>query len=374
MLIRIIYRPLLLSVYSFIACSQTQTNKTTHDNKLRFIFISLFIFVLPFSTSAGSKDPSQLQTLQIFFENDLFGDTDKYYTNAVQLTWLSNDLKQYKDDVRLPDWTIPVIRAIPFSQTPNSTHNVGILLGQYIYTPSDIQATSLINSDRPYAGFLFGGLALHSKTDLMLDTLEIVVGIVGPNAFAEFAQNTVHDMRNIPTAKGWDNQLHNEVAVRFSWQRKWRMYRSQAFDTFDYDLINHAGITLGNIRISGNVGGEIRFGYHLPYDFGSDVIRAGAGVSTPAIKRSTKSRQSFGTHLFAGAQLEVVGHDIFLDGNTFKNSHSVEKENLVADFSAGLALNFDRYKFTYRHLYRTKQFTNQIQEQIIGSLTLTISF
>ncbi|MBU8850095.1 MAG: lipid A deacylase LpxR family protein [Desulfobacterales bacterium] len=341
---------------------------------VRFILISLCIIIFPFSAGAQSKDPSQLQTLQVFFENDLFGKTDKYYTNAVQLTWLSNDLKQYKDDVRLPDWTFPVIRAIPFSQTPGSIHNVGILLGQHIYTPSDIQATSLQSNDRPYAGFLYGGLALHSKTDLILDTLEIVVGIVGPYAYAEFAQNTVHEMRDIPTAKGWDNQLHNEPAVRFSWQRKWRIYRDQAFNTFDYDLIGHSGITLGNVRIAGTIGGEIRFGYHLPSDFGSDTIRAGAGVSTPALNRPATGRRPFGIHLFAGSQLEVVVHDIFLDGNTFKNSPSVKKEKLVGDLSAGLALNFDRYKFTYRHVYRTKQFAGQKQDQIIGSLTMTVSF
>lgn len=341
---------------------------------VRFLFVSMFIIVLPFSTGAQSKDPSQLQTLQIFFENDLFGDTDKYYTNAVQLTWLSSDLKQYKDDVRLPDWTIPVIRAIPFSQTPNSIHNVGILFGQHIYTPSDIQATTLQNNDRPYSGFLFGGLALHSKTDSILDTLEIVVGIVGSKAYAEFAQNTVHHMRDIPTAKGWDHQLHNEPAVRFSWQRKWRIDKKQVFNTFDYDLISHAGITLGNVRTSGNTGGEIRFGYRLPQDFGSDVIRAGAGVTTPALSRSIKDSRPFGIHLFAGSQLEFVGHDIFLDGNTFEDSPGVEKEKLVVDLSIGLALSFDRYKFTYRHLYRTKQFVNQKQDQIIGSLTMTLSF
>lgn len=77
---------------------------------------------------------------------------------------------------------------------------------------------------------------------------------------------------------------------------------------------------------------------------------------------------------FSGFQLEAVGHDIFLDGNTFKDSHSMEKEILVMDISAGFALNFDRYKFTYRHVYRTKQFKNQIQDQVIGSLTMTVSF
>jgi lipid A 3-O-deacylase len=341
---------------------------------IRFFVIIIFILISPFTATAKSKALSQLQTLQIFFENDLFGGTDKYYTNAVQLTWISNDLKKYKDDVRLPEWTFPLIRAIPFSQTPRSIHNVGILLGQHIYTPSDIQATTLQDNDRPYAGFLFGGLALHSKTDMILDTLEIVLGVVGPESYGEYAQNTVHDIRDIPTAKGWNNQLHNEPAVRFSWQRKWRIHRDQVFNTLDYDLMGYTGITLGNVRISGNTGGEIRFGYHLPKDFGSDIIRPGAGISTPALSRLTKGRRPFGIHLFAGSQAEFVGHDIFLDGNTFKDSPGVEKEKLVIDFSGGLALGFDRYKITYRHLYRTKQFVNQKQDQIIGSLTLTVSF
>lgn len=343
---------------------------------LAFCYCICGFILLNFSSVliAKEKKPSDLQTLQIFFENDLFGDTDKYYTNAVQFTWLSNDLKKYKDDVRLPDWTIPVIKAIPFSSTPNSIHNVGIIFGQHIYTPADIQSTQLQGNDRPYAGFLFTGLALHSKTDSVLDTMEVVVGIVGKDAFAEQAQNTVHDLRDIPTAKGWHHQLHNEPAIRLSWHRKWRLHRSQVFDRFDYDVISQAGVTLGNVRISGSVGGELRFGYHLPMDFGSDTIRAGAGVSTPAVDQTPAGKRAFGSHLFLASQIEAVGHDLFLDGNTFKDSPGVDKEKLVADISAGFALNFHQYKFTYRHLYRTKQFTNQKQDQIIGSLTLTISF
>ncbi len=219
-----------------------------------------------------------------------------------------------------------------------------------------------------------GGLSLHSKTDTVLDTLELVLGIVGPDAYAEFAQNTVHDLRDIPTAKGWDNQLHNEPALRLSWQRKWRLYREQWFDTLDYDVITYAGITLGNVRTSAGTGGEIRFGYHLPKDFGSDTIRPGSGVSTPVLDQKTGKKHLVGCHLFAGSQIEFVGHDIFLDGNTFKDSPGVKKEKVVFDFSAGMAVNVDRYKLTYRHVYRTKQFANQKQDQIIGSLTFTVSF
>jgi len=323
---------------------------------------------------AWSKNPSELQTIQLFYENDLFGDTDKYYTNAIQITWLSKDLKRYKDDVRLPEWSIPIIRAIPFSGDPESVHNVGLLLGQQIYTPSDIQTPSPSESDRPYAGFLYGGLALHSKTHSKLDTLEIILGIVGPAAKAELAQNTVHEIRDIPTAKGWDNQLHNEPGIMFSWQRKWRLHSLMLLDMLDYDLISHAGITLGNVRTSGNAGGEIRFGYNIPKDFGSDVIHAGAGVSIPVNARSRIGKTPFGAHIFAGSRVEAVIHDIFLDGNTWENSPSADKKLWVGDLSLGLSFSWDMFKLTYRHLFRTNQFDNQKQGQIIGSLTLTLSF
>lgn len=340
----------------------------------RYWCVCLLFFLLFFPAPARAEDPSELQTVKLFYENDLFGNTDKYYTNAIQITWLSKDLKRYRDDVRLPDWSIPVIRAIPFSGDPKSVHNVGLLLGQQIFTPSDIQTTDPLEMDRPYAGYLYAGIALHSKTDTILDTLEISLGMVGPAAKAEWAQNTVHDLRDIPTAKGWDNQLHNEPAARFSWQRKWRVHSWEISEFLDYDLISHAGMTLGNVRTSLNGGGEIRFGYNIPKDFGSDVIRAGAGVSVPVSGRTKPGETPFGMHLFASSQVEAVFHDIFLDGNTWKDSPGVDKELLVADVSLGFAFNIDMFKLTYRHLFRTRQFENQKQGQTIGSLTLTLSF
>jgi lipid A 3-O-deacylase len=248
---------------------------------------------------AWSKDPSELQTIQIFYENDLFSGTDEYSTNAVQITWVSQDLSQYEDDRRLPKWAIPVIKTVPFSGNPNSIHNVGILFGQQLFTPSDTQTISSSEEDRPYAGYLYGGLALHSKTDSKLDTLEIVLGVVGPAAKGEQAQNTIHDLRDIPTAKGWDNQLHNEPAVSLAWQRKWRLHSMALFDRLSYDLISHAG----------------------------------AGISAPVIKGSTPCKKSFGAHLFVSTQVEAVFHDIFLDGNTWQDSQSVDKKPLVADRS-----------------------------------------
>jgi hypothetical protein len=72
----------------------------------------------------------------------------------------------------------------------------------------------------------------------------------------------------------------------------------------------------------------------------------------PAGKQSPWGR--FGWHLFAGANLEGIARNIFLDGNTWKDSHSVDKKPLVADFSVGFAFSFETVKITYRTLFRTR--------------------
>lgn len=351
----------------------TQVRSSITIPLLRILIIALLaLFSCPGLVTA--KNPGEYQTLQFFFENDLFGNTDKYYTNAVQATWLSKDLAHYRNDVRLPRWAPPVIHRIPFADEPDSVHNVGLIIGQHIYTPSDIDTDQLLKKDRPYAGFLYGGLALHSKTATRLDTMEVAFGIIGPSALGEQAQNGVHRIRSIDQAKGWKHQLRDEPVVSLSWQRKWRLWKVEIKNLLGADLITSTGVTLGNVRIAAGAGGEVRIGYRIPEDFGSDVIRPGAGVSAPlpAGQRSPMGR--FGIHLFIGTGLDGIVRNIFLDGNTWQDSHSVHKKPLVADFSVGCALSFETVKLTYRNLFRTREFDNQDQGHVIGSLTLTWAF
>jgi lipid A 3-O-deacylase len=64
--------------------------------------------------------------------------------------------------------------------------------------------------------------------------------------------------------------------------------------------------------------------------------------------------------------------DILLDGNTFHDSHSVNKKPFTADIMAGLSLIFSRFKMSYAYVYRTKEFENQQKATIFG--TITVSF
>ena len=77
---------------------------------------------------------------------------------------------------------------------------------------------------------------------------------------------------------------------------------------------------------------------------------------------------------FMSCDGRVVLHDISLDGNTFRESHSVDKEIMVADVMAGIAFKKGNFKFTYSYVYRTKQFKTQDYDTIFGSLSFIVFF
>jgi hypothetical protein len=69
-----------------------------------------------------------------------------------------------------------------------------------------------------------------------------------------------------------------------------------------------------------------------------------------------------------------VARNIFLDGNTYTDSHSVDSNPLVADLSAGVAVNYKNTKVAYALVYRTKEFKGQDEGQTFGTVSLNWTF
>ena len=69
-----------------------------------------------------------------------------------------------------------------------------------------------------------------------------------------------------------------------------------------------------------------------------------------------------------------MARDIFLDGNTFRDSHSVDKEPLVGDLAAGVSVNWKNTALTYSYVLRSKEFKAQEDEQLFGSVSLNWNF
>jgi len=316
------------------------------------------------------------RTFSFYFENDLFADTDQGYTNGVKLSWISHDLTGYAESGRLPEWSLPLIRRLPFINETGLQRNVVLSIGQNMYTPEDIEAEDLLEDDRPYSGWTYFGIGLHSKNERRLDSMEIQLGMVGPASFAEQTQKLVHELVGSQRPNGWDNQIKNEPGLAVIYERKWRFLYDRDIGKLGFDVIPHIGGALGNVYTYANAGMEARLGWNIPWDFGTSLIRPSGDPNAPLNAQDPRvsSDQGFGLYVFAAADGCAVLHNIFLNGNTFTDSHSVDKKNFVADIGAGVGLIIHRFKLCYTHVLRTKEFEGQEDDQVFGSITLSFTY
>lgn len=339
--------------------------------------ILLAIIFSPLRAYPDDAKPSgKASTFVFYLENDFFSGTDRHYTNAVKFSYISKDLRKENNGDGLPSWARRVLEKTRISDREIFHHNIAVSLGQNIYTPREISEEALIEDDRPYAGWTYLSTALQSQSQNVLNSLELSLGIVGPSALAEESQEIFHGWFETTEPEGWDNQLKDEPGLMLTFQRFQRSLHQSVGDRFAWDVIPHAGLTLGNVFTYANLGSEVRFGYNLPADFGTSLIRPGGGTSIPVSMADPrlKSRMDFSWSLFAGFDGRAVARNIFLDGNTFRDSHSVDKKYFVADVYAGISLVYKKIRLTYTQVYRTEEFHGQDSGQGFGSVTMAVMF
>lgn len=330
----------------------------------------------PGPTEAGGGADCSESVFTAQLENDFFAritNTDRHYTNGLRF---AVDMPLYDDCVGLGRPARGLAAWMAPGSTIRATERIGYSIGQSMFTPDDTDTSLLIVDDRPYAAWLYLGLAYQATYDRLngsavQDTLQLEVGVVGPWALGEEAQNSYHRLINVDEVNGWDNQLHNEPGLNLSLERKWRSAQAESFPgTGLYvDMIPFARAAVGNVLTLGGAGATFRLGQGLAADFGPPRIRPG----TPG-SESFAPAGDFAWYLFAGGELQLVAHNIFLDGNTFRDSHSVDREVAVGDFQAGLALIYDSWRLSYTHVVRSPEFDEQEEWDQFGALTLSWRF
>jgi len=312
--------------------------------------------------AAGAADAGgRTWTAGVVFENDLFASRDQHYTNGVRLAWLSaeNDGQGF---LRRAAGLLPMVGR-------GADARVEYALGQSMYTPADLSRRDPDPADRPYAGWLYGAVGLALEQGRSLDRLELSLGVVGPAALAEETQRLVHDVTGAEPARGWDSQLGNEPGVVLTYERAWRAALAARLGPLEVDLSPHLGGAAGNVFTYANAGATLRLGRDLPLDYGPPRLEPGlpgSGFFEP--------RGGLGWYLFAEVDGRAVARNVFLDGNTRRASRSVDKEPLVADLRAGLALTLGRAQLVYTQVVRTREFETQDRHDEFGTLSLSVRY
>ncbi len=302
--------------------------------------------------------------LTLTVENDsLGGGADKNYTSGVRLTYFNVKEKPGK----LAEWFDGIIPIFSINETTTTAYS----LGQNLYTPDDITQVNQVPGARPWAAFLYGSLGLSTVTDNHVDDVEVTLGVVGPWAQGEEVQKYVHDVLNVNEPMGWDHQLDNELGFILSWRRRWPRFFDREMYSLIFSVEPNVGGSLGNIYTLAETGFTMRL-----------APSSGRWQDTPLLVRPSmpgsgffqSQKQKIGWYLFGGLQGRAVARNIFLDGNTFEDSYSVDKKPFVMDVNAGIAFTFRDVRLSYALVYRTKEFNGQDDGSLFGTVSTGYRF
>src|SRR5688572_10405212 len=303
--------------------------------------------------------------LFVRIDNDLFTGTDRDYTSGVQVGSTSATVESF-DDARLAPslrWANDKLRWL--QPKGFDENNVTWTIGQRMYTPEDWSRSEPDPLDRPYAGLLFASLTYNGRDAHSMRSTSLDVGLVGPSALAEQTQRVVHKAVGADKFLGWDHQLSNEPVFRVLHERfrRWDIKPTRRFG----DFTTHFGGSVGNLTTFANAGAELRFGRSLPDNFGTATTLSYGQNTPPARWGGSPSRLSI--HGFMAVDARAVLHDITLDGNTWRDSASVDRKSLAAELAIGVAVDWRQWQATLGATYRTKEYETQDREASFGTLT-----
>jgi hypothetical protein len=316
------------------------------------------------AVAAEPEPPRGVLTLQV--DNDVIAGSDQNYTSGLRIAYAAPMGPSHPLE--------STARAMPFLGGPL---RVTYSLSQQLYTPRDVSASQPILTDEPYAGYLYVGIGFESEAPRgqaphIMTSVELQLGVVGPAALGEETQRAAHKIFDSREANGWDNQLENEPAINLFYDRAWIGWHEtrigEAGSGYRIDLSPHVGAALGNVYTYAAGGATLRFGPNLPASLGPRSMRPG-----PPGSNYYKTAPDGRWHLFLSAEVRAVARNIFLDGNSFTDSQSVDKYPFVGEARMGFAMTLGPYRLAYAHAFQTKQFHGQ-DRQSFGSLSLSTDF
>ena len=235
--------------------------------------------------------------------------------------------------------------------------------------PNLAGAQALQPDDRPYAGHLYGALSLGRATATTQTLAELQLGVVGPAALGEQVQNNYHRLINVRRLNGWDRQLKDEPTANLLLERRWRVGLGRVGD-WDTEVIPSVTAAAGNVAIYAGTGAMLRIGQGLEADWGPARIRPGLAGSA-----FFQPGRDFGWYAFIGVDARLVGRDLFLDGNTFRDGGpSVDRRSLVGEAQIGAAVYWGGTRLAYTQVVRSEEFYGQRGTQTFGSISVSFRF
>ncbi len=291
--------------------------------------INMFILL---GLAAAPVQANEAEWFAVTVDNDLLIGNDNGYTNGIFVSWF--DAGSQNDRFE-PHWMAAPLSWSVDMESAKTALQV-YTLGQIMVTPEDITIENPPIDEIPYSGSLLLNYTFITSAESYADSIGTVIGIVGPSSGAEATQILVHDLVGADEPEGWDTQLEDEVVFQLSRGRLWRTW-SASDDRTDLLVLGEAGLgTLSSFIASAML---VRFGSDLSSTFETPLLINSRSANPAAIEG--------GWYLFAGVRFEYVFNLIYTDGNTYRDSRSIDYDQSQIGVTTGLAYSWENVSATF---------------------------
>jgi lipid A 3-O-deacylase len=281
-------------------------------------------------------------TWRFEFDNDIFFNSDNGFTAGMALQLHSAAATDWSRLVRVPGFVRHLGRAFLKPARVGEVCRFGMAVGQVVQTPDDLIRRDLIVEDVPYAGALTLQASWYVYSDVGFRGFELTTGVTGPLSLAEGAQKGFHRMIDCVVPQGWDNQLASEAVLNVSVARKRKFWRGGSRSGLSGDAGISGTVALGNLFTHASAALELRGGLNMPGGFVYVPDPIGFDMHHVAVLRQARPSAA---SLYASLVVRgtALARTFFLDGNTFCDSHRVDRKYLIGQIAAGL-------HFVYGHI------------------------
>ncbi|MDH4471920.1 MAG: lipid A deacylase LpxR family protein [Fluviicola sp.] len=270
------------------------------------------------------------------YENDLFVQTDRYYTQGIALNYKT---------------VLPATSFFGglFFQVPSSGKRMSLGLDQQVFTPTSIRSDSLLNGDRPYAATLHL-TSVFETVDTLRHRIfgwQFSLGMIGPAALGKETQTGIHKATNNFLPLGWQHQLNTGLLVDLGAHVNYRV------------IAVHRWLSL-DVNAQANLG------------TGNTSLLAGGNLNICLIN----NRLAIG--FYTKPALRVVGYDATLQGSLIglKSEYVVASnrmKRLISEQETGVHLQLNCFSMDFWLRFQSNLFDGAVNHRW-GGVRLSFSF
>ncbi|OAJ93768.1 lipid A deacylase LpxR family protein [Vibrio bivalvicida] len=256
--------------------------------------------ILPLLLASAASLASEKSTFSFSIDNDGIFGVDQDYTNGLFLSYTTGAIT--------PD---PIFAPLSLSFWGGaSLDKFEFVLGHKMYTPSDIESTTPMVNDRPYAGYLhteFNYISLHPQ---QAQRFNVTLGVTGDKALSEDAQKIVHSITKSDEPNGWAYQVDDSFAASVGYLSHFNLIRQRFIANTDWEISNISEINAGNFRSDISTGLMFRWGSDLAGNMGAANID-----NENPFRAGMLGGSQGGWFIFTGIEARYRFNDITVEGD-----------------------------------------------------------